>query len=157
MSDVIIRPVRQVTSRLIDLIKEAVDPRNFGNIDEVFISDHFKQMVVNGVLKGKPSLVRCLDGETGYQVIERLMSLGYTFGNTADLARYMIKNLPEIRKFGGVLAVSVDSRWEEASTHEIYASYAYSMRANKPRRSFGLFRLSSKFSSRHAVIVFGPK
>ena len=158
MNNVMIQPVGQVGVRLISLIKKAVGHRNFDNIDEIFrTEDQFRRMVVYEGSAGKPSLVPFLDGETGFQVVERLVSQGYTFGSTGDLARYMIKNLAEIRTFGGVLSLSEDSWWEESSSGEIYAPYAYSMRANKPRRSFGLFRLSSQFSSRHAVIVFRPE
>lgn len=152
-----IQQTGQATIGLISLIREAVGLGNLHNIDEVFTSEQFRLVESSSAHKGKPSLIPCFDDETGYQVRNRILSQRYTLGNTIDLARYMINNLVAMKKFAGVLAMSDDSQWECPESRCAYVSYAFAGKNCRQRRSFGLFRLSSKFSSKHAVIVFKPE
>ncbi len=150
-----LRPHRSVS--LEDLMKEAVGPKNFDNINDIFTTnDQFVSMVVDVVPLGVPFLIPFNDGETGYQIRKRLSRSGYNFGNTVDSAKYMIRNLAGIKRFEAVLAISQDSLLKIPENGCNYASYAHAANNRAGHRSFSFYNLGNQFTSKHAVLVFGP-
>lgn len=150
-----VRPGSQGNVKLISLIEEAIGHKNSQDIHEIFYNNQFKSMK-KAQKEGTTFLVPCIEGKTGYYTVDRLKSMGYAFGNTFDLANFMIKNLAEIKKFSAVLAMSDDSKLEIKESRGVYFPYAHAGN-HRRRRIFGVYNAGSKFSSRHAVIVFKPE